>query len=503
MNLLDMVKDQISGPLASSAAGFLGESESNITSAMGGIVPGLLGKITDIASDEKGAQSILDMAKGTDAGMLDNISGLFSGGGDAINGLMNSGGGMLETLLGGNQSGFISKIAGLSGMSSGNTGSLLKMAAPMIMGLIGKQAMSGGLNASGLMSMLGGQKSMIQKLMPSGLGDTLGFAKGLGGDALDAGKKVVGGTVDAGKKVVGGAADLAGGAVDAGKKVVGGTVDAGKKVVGGAADLAGGAVDAGAKAGKSILRWLLPLLAILAILGFFGVRTGCSNIDNAASKVSDTTKNVATGAADMTKKAAGAVADGAGAVADGVGNAADAVAGAAGNVVEGAIDMTGDAFKWTAGALGDVFGKVDKVAKGAWDGMKVATGSAGDQIKKFVAGGFKGEPNFSLANANFASGSADLTGQMKGELNSVVAFMKAYPATKIAVMGHTDNTGDAAANLALSKARANSVKAHLMAGGVDASRLVSEGYGQNNPVADNSTKEGQAKNRRIELRLMK
>lgn len=489
MNLMDMVKDQISGPLASSAAGFLGESEANVGSALGGIMPGLMGKIADMASDESGAQGILDMAKGVDSSMLDDIPGLMAKGPDAINGLMNSGGGMLTSLLGSNQGGFISKIAGMSGLSSGSAGSLLKMAAPMLMGLIGKQAMSGGLNASGLMNMLGGQKSLIQSLMPSGLGDTLGFAKGLAGDALDGGKKVVSGAADAGKKVVGGT-------VDAGKKVVGGTVDAGKKVVGGAADLAGGAVDAGAKAGKSILRWLLPLFLVLLLAGllfrFMGCGTGIDAIDNAAEKTLGATENVVGGAADLAKKGAGAVADGAGAVAD-----------AAGNVVDGAVDLTGDAFKWSADALGAVFSKVDDAAKGTWDAMKVGAGSAGAQIRSFVDGGFKGEPNFTLKNANFATGSADLTGQMKGELNSVVAFMKAYPGTKLAVMGHTDNTGDAAKNMELSKARAMSVASFLTGKGIDGGRVVSEGYGADNPVADNGTDAGRAKNRRIDLRLMK
>lgn len=492
MNLMDMIKDQVSGPLSSAATGFLGESESNVTSALGGIVPGLMGKIADVASDESGAQSILDMAGGLDAGMLDDIPGLLGSGGDAVNGLMNSGGGLVSKLFGGNEGNLISKIAGMSGMSSGNAGSLLKMATPLIMGLIGKQAVKGGLNASGLMNMLGGQKSLIQSMMPSGLSGALGFAKGMAGDAADAGKKVVsgaanvaGGAVDAGKKVVSGAANVAGGAVDAGKRVAEG-----------AANVAGDAVDAGARAGKSVLRWLIPLFLVLLLAGllfrFMGCGTGIDAIDNAAEKTVGMTENVVGGAADLAKKGAGAVADGAG-----------AVAGAAGDVVGGAIDLTGDAFSWTADALGAVFNKVDDAAKGTWDKMKVASGSAGDQIKKFVDGGFKGEPNFTLKNNNFAVGSAELSGQSKGELKSVVQFMKAYPGTKIAVMGHTDNTGDEAKNLELSKARANSVKTYLVGGGVDGARIVSEGYGQSNPMVANDTPENQAKNRRIELRLMK
>lgn len=481
MNLLNIVKDQISGPLASSASGFLGESESNITSALGGIMPGLLGKVSDMASNESGAQGILDMAKGVDTGMLDNISGLFGGGGSGINALMNSGGGMVDSLLGGSQAGFLDKIVGLSGISKGSAGSLLKMAAPMLMGLIGKQAMSGGLNASGLMSMLGGQKSFIQKMLPSGMGSVLGLGAGLLGGAADAGKNVVSGAANM-------AGDVAGGAMDAGKKVVGGAAN----LAGKGANVVGDVAGTAAKTGGSMLRWLLPLLLVLGVLGFFGLKTGCSAVDDVASKVSDTTKNVATGAADMAKDGANAVGDAAGAVADGAAGAAGAVADGVGTVAGGAMDLAKSAFS-----------SVNAAAKKTLDGITMVAGSAGDQMVKFVEGGFKGNSNFRLKNANFATGSSALTAETKSELNNVVAVLSAYDKVNLNVSGYTDNTGNAASNVKLSDARANSVLAYLVSKGVNASRVNAKGYGADNPVASNETADGRAQNRRIELSLRK
>ena len=73
------------------------------------------------------------------------------------------------------------------------------------------------------------------------------------------------------------------------------------------------------------------------------------------------------------------------------------------------------------------------------------------------------------------------------------------PALKLSINGHTDNTGDAGHNLQLSEARAASVVAALVDGGIDRTRLQAKGFGQAEPVADNATEDGKARNRRVEL----
>jgi OmpA-OmpF porin, OOP family len=70
------------------------------------------------------------------------------------------------------------------------------------------------------------------------------------------------------------------------------------------------------------------------------------------------------------------------------------------------------------------------------------------------------------------------------------------------VQGHTDNSGDAAANKKLSEARAMAVMMRLVGkGNINQARLTAEGFGDTQPVADNNTDEGKAKNRRIELKV--
>jgi outer membrane protein OmpA-like peptidoglycan-associated protein len=84
-------------------------------------------------------------------------------------------------------------------------------------------------------------------------------------------------------------------------------------------------------------------------------------------------------------------------------------------------------------------------------------------------------------------------------LQQIAQMLQENPALKLRVEGHTDNQGAAAANQALSDKRAQAVVAWLTAHGVTASRLVAKGYGASKPVADNTTEDGRAKNRRVEL----
>lgn len=86
-----------------------------------------------------------------------------------------------------------------------------------------------------------------------------------------------------------------------------------------------------------------------------------------------------------------------------------------------------------------------------------------------------------------------------GEINRVVKLMTDNPDLKFSVEGHTDNTGNASHNQTLSEARSKAIVDKLVSMGISADRLSSTGKGQNNPIADNATEEGRAKNRRVEF----
>lgn len=100
---------------------------------------------------------------------------------------------------------------------------------------------------------------------------------------------------------------------------------------------------------------------------------------------------------------------------------------------------------------------------------------------------------------NFATDKTEILPESQPQIEQVVQLLKDGPALKLAVNGHTDNSGDAAHNQALSEGRAKAVVAALAAKGIDASRLVAKGHGDTQPVADNGSEQGKAKNRRVEL----
>ncbi len=234
-NLLDTVKGYIGNELVSKAAGHLGESESGISKALGGILPSILGGVVSKAtSGGEGASGIMDMAKGAlGSGLLGNL-GSFFGGGDSI---LSKGAGLLSGLFGDKAGGITNAISSFAGIKESSASHLMSMAAPAALGAIGKHATDNNLDAGGLSSMLASQKDNIMSALPSGLS---GIASLLGGGGLAAAASTVTNTFSN----VGNAAT---------------------EKVGAAANYATEAATGGG--GSSPLKWLLPV-ALLGLLSW-------------------------------------------------------------------------------------------------------------------------------------------------------------------------------------------------------------------------------------------
>jgi OOP family OmpA-OmpF porin len=100
---------------------------------------------------------------------------------------------------------------------------------------------------------------------------------------------------------------------------------------------------------------------------------------------------------------------------------------------------------------------------------------------------------------NFDTNKAELKPDGQATVREIVALLKSADKLKVAVEGHTDNVGNAAANKTLSENRAKAVVAAVVAGGIPPARLAAAGFGAERPIADNRSEEGRAKNRRVEL----
>jgi OmpA-OmpF porin, OOP family len=127
----------------------------------------------------------------------------------------------------------------------------------------------------------------------------------------------------------------------------------------------------------------------------------------------------------------------------------------------------------------------------------VASNAGCPEIKQEVVD----KVNMAAKNIFFATGSSKLLPKSFASLNNVAKILKDNPSYIADISGHTDNTGTPEKNTALSAARAEAVAAYLKSKGVAENQITAEGMGQDNPVADNKTAAGRAKNRRVEMKI--
>ncbi len=111
------------------------------------------------------------------------------------------------------------------------------------------------------------------------------------------------------------------------------------------------------------------------------------------------------------------------------------------------------------------------------------------------------QSSIDLSSIEFATGTATLSGDSQSELDRIAQVLQRNDHLKFEVAGHTDNTGNYQRNVNLSQRRAEAVRHYLVDQGVAADRLTAKGYGPDQPVADNASAEGRARNRRVELVL--
>jgi len=197
-NLLSLAQQALGGDFSKLAGQFLGESPGATQSALGALLPAVLGSVAQKGATPQGASSLMSLIDGANlnVGSLGNVAALFGGGGAGANALLKAGtNSLVPALFGDKSSALVNALSSASGIKTSSATSLLAMAVPLVLTFLKKFIGDKGLDASSLSSLLAGQGPNLQGGLDSRITSALGFASpaaflgGLGSQAADAAQR--------------------------------------------------------------------------------------------------------------------------------------------------------------------------------------------------------------------------------------------------------------------------------------------------------------------------
>ena len=403
-SLIDSVKSLATPDLTSKIASSLGEPMHGVSSAlMGGMnsmLLGVLGKSADPSAMRSVFNTVTDPAN--DGRILDDPAGIVG----APEGAMSSLGGQFLSNVFGARGVAVNDVLGqLSGLKGGSISSLMRMAAPLLLGVLGKRARDGGLNASSFTRLFEDEREGIENAAPPGVAGALGLAEP-SAPSYEREASYETPRVEQPSRVYAPEEQTSG------------------------------------------VRWLWPaLVALAAIALFLGTRAR----HRVPVPVADTTTT-------RSRTAGGTVAE----------------------LSSGIMQL--------------------KLPNG--NVLTVPGSSAEAKLVAFLNDSSRAVDDTSwivLDRVHFQSNSSKLDPDAENQAKNISDIMKAYPHAVAKIAGYTDSTGSDAANLRLSRERAESALSSVQHNGLSASRASAEGYGSKDPVASNSTDDGKAQNRRVAL----
>ena len=395
-NLLDSLTGLVTPDVVSAASRQLGDSESAISTGLGASFSSiLLGLVAKSASPEA-LRPAFDLIANpaNDGSALDDPRQLLSV--SPSSPIASLGGNFLNSIFGSRLPTVTNAVGNTVGLRGSSAASLLNMAAPLVMGLLGTRVRKARLDSTGLSDLLAGQRDWIFDAAPAGVSSALGI-----GVPRMSPQRVV--------------------------------------------------MEPPRESSGS--RWLWPALAAIALIA---VLWGMTRSRSGAQVASLDPAGAVTGAVTAVSDAAGEL----GALVK--------------RELPGGLEINVPERGTESNLIAFIEDRTRPVDETTW---------------------------FDFDRLSFETGSAELHPASREQLLNVAAVLKAYPSVELKIGGYTDNTGGNAANLRLSQARADNVRKELISSGIEPDRLEAEGYGSAHPVADNSSTEGRAKNRRISLRV--
>lgn len=437
------VIDLIKGQLGPALVSQAASQFGESESGISKAIGGLLPAVVGGLANNADNPGVVDsITKASSSGILGNLLGSSSG-----NPIISN---LLSSIFGDKIGGLVNSIASFSGISNTSAGSLLNLVTGATVGTVGKYAADNNLGASGISSLLHDQKGVISSLLPAGL-SLASF--GLGAENwFGQAKETVSSVASTAKD------NLAEGVATARENASEGAREIREQFENNNNNQGGG----------SIWKWLLPLLLLLAAAYFLWKQcekkqttTTTTAMSDSASAVShtDTATMGTTTSAPATVK------------------------------TDENIDLNGVMLKGYKGGMEDQM--ITFLKSGAYKN------AADDSALK--------DKWYDFDHVNFKMGSAtELEAGSQGQLDNLVAILKAFPEAKIKIGGYTDKTGNEASNIKLSKARAEYIKAALAKAGVGAQVLEAEGYGSKFAKVDAKASDAErAADRKMSVRFAK
>lgn len=461
INLLTYLKDQFTPTVIDQLGHQLGETPAAVRVAVNGALPVVLGALARQSQSGGWATGLLKSLQTETHSMTENPLdiGQVTDTHDETQAAFNTGRGFLDRVLGNNTSQVTDALSCFSNIKTESAMTVLGLAGSALMGLLARQTKVNGMSTDNLRTLLAGQADTIRTALPAGLA-SVGSLLGL--DQLHTPTNP-------------GAAQ-------------------------GLSNFSGTLLNPNIpKSGESDRvrennRFLIPALIAMGLLILTLLVEKCREPQTSTEGIlTDTTKRAEPDAVEDTSAATRS------AVRKSFGTPLDSANGTAATATT-ATETTGESSSVTAEK------PVVEVQLELPGGRKidVAENTFNYNIAKFLSGKPK-NPNrtFTFENLTFDTGSAKITARSQPNVTDLMEVMRAYPSLNVQIEGHTDNTGNAAKNQQLSAARAAAVKTALVAQGIAASRISTQGFGSSKPAATNNTDAGRQKNRRIDVAITK
>jgi OOP family OmpA-OmpF porin len=459
MNLFGELRELLGGEIAIKTAAILGEKEDKVKIAINGLISTFVGGIMKRVSNETGATTLMNVIKkgNHDGSVIDKLDDyLKSKENFAV--LLEQGNGLVSMLLPDKKSSIATMMSQFAGVRNSSATAILSIVAPVVMSKLGRMVNNQGLDKIALANVLLDQKSYLLDETPESLQPKMIDVLGLGVFMSQEIKPIQ----------FAPAAPIKSASVHntvASKRVEEQPVTYSNKEYD---DNSGG---------MSIPKWLLPAFLIALVIGgigYFAATFDWNHWNMSSSDSIDTTQ---------VEQVTGATID-------------------TNNLAKDTTTAKVD----SANAPAVTVPTSTNIGVSLPNGEKIdlVDGSFNYNLAKYLTdSSAKVNRTFTFDNLNFESNTVSLVAGSEKTVQDLAKIMAAYPKMQIKLTGYTDNLGDSLQNRKLSSKRAFAIRNMLVANGVKDIRIDFMGRGSANPVATNATEEGKAKNRRIELRVLK